>query len=354
MGREVGSSGTPHIQGYVEFKQQHRHNKVVKMLGGHAWFFPRLAPKSVDAANYCKEDGAYVERGRISMPGAASVIQDLCEQIEDGVTPDDLVVENPGAMHQYGRIVDRRYGIFLRRKWRTWMTQGIWYCGPTGTGKSHVAYEGFDPVTHYVFRNDHGWWDGYNGQKIVIFNDFRGSEIAYNILLQLVDKFPMYVSCRNKEPVPFLAETVIITSPYSPEELYGGKADHVDSLEQLIRRFTVVQMNVRFLQPVSERSGGNNETPETDEKSVVATAVPVPVKRASAPPPDYSKFAKVMKERELALALEASKWQSQAEANVRAHKLTLKDIVVDTPVYVRLGAKPIVGVDIPPLPILPF
>ena len=132
--------------------------------------------------------------------------------------------------------------MLLRKRFRTEMTQGIWYHGPTAVGKSHKAFEGFDPQTHYVWKLNEksGWQDGYAGQETVIINDFRG-EIPYNEMLQLVDKWPHSVPRRGREPAPFLAKTVIVTSSLSPAQVYHRRAEE-DSLNQLLRRFDVIEL----------------------------------------------------------------------------------------------------------------
>jgi len=150
---------------------------------------------------------------------------------------EEICINSPSIYHQYGRTLNKLEDIALRKKFRSWMTKGIWRYGPTGTGKSHMAFEGFHPETHYVYPNDSGWWDGYVGQETVIINEFRG-EIKYSELLDLVDKWPKTVKRRNREPVPFLAKTVIINSCKSPCEVYNNLSA-TDSLSQLYRRFEI-------------------------------------------------------------------------------------------------------------------
>lgn len=244
FGFEVGDMGTPHLQGYIEFASSKRWSTIHKLLPGcHTEARKGTAQ---EAADYCKKDGDYYEDGVISRQGARPDLDALKVDImEHGKSVDDICVEHPMLFHQYGRTLSRLEDIALRKKFRTEMTQGIWYWGPTAVGKSHRAFKettgtDFDPSTHYVWKNDHDWQCGYTGQETVIINDFRG-EIKYNELLQLVDKWPYTLNRRGREPVPFLAKLVIITSSIPPDECYRRRAAE-DSIEQLNRRFKVIEV----------------------------------------------------------------------------------------------------------------
>lgn len=241
-GKEVGESGTPHLQGYVEFKKQKSLSAMKKALPRAHLEKRRGTAK--EAADYCKKDGDFIERGVISNQGKRVDLIEIADRVTNGASVDEIVQENPHAFHCYGRTLERIELIRLRRSFRTWMTKCVWYWGPTGTGKSHKAFEGYSPETHYVWTDDKGWWDGYVGQATVIMNDFRGS-VPYNQLLQLIDKYPHKVSWRSRESVPFLAKKIIITSSLPPDMVYKKRMEE-DSLDQLLRRCEVVHMAVKY------------------------------------------------------------------------------------------------------------
>jgi len=137
----------------------------------------------------------------------------------------------------------KEYQDLKRRKiFRTWQTTGEWLWGATGVGKSHKAFKGFNPETHYVLEPaDNGWWDSYEGQEIVIINDFRG-EVKFEEMLTLIDKWPKSVKRRCRETTPFLAKHVIITSAKEPKEVYSA---FLDDIAQLERRITVRKISSR-------------------------------------------------------------------------------------------------------------
>lgn len=241
---EVGEEGTPHLQGYTEFSKQFTVKTLKKRNRRISWHARQGTQEQ--AINYCKYDSwpeltklndIIVEIGTPKQQGKRTDIEEVKDEIIGGKPVDAICLENPSFYHQYGRTLHKIEDICLRKKYRKWMTTCDWYFGPTGIGKSHKAFENFNPETHYVWKDDNGWQDGYTGQETVIINEFRGS-IAYATLLQLIDKYPFELRRRGREPVPFLAKHIIITSSLSPAETYHNLAAN-DALEQLYRRVKV-------------------------------------------------------------------------------------------------------------------
>ena len=241
------TTGKQHYQSFMTMKNQYTFSSMKKYLKkwlGVDCHFEMMAGSLSENEDYCSKDGQFTELGAKAKQGQRTDLIDLKTDIFSGnVTVDNIACDNPNIYHQYGRTLSKIEDIYLRSKFRTEMTIGIWYYGDTGVGKSHKAFEGFTPSTHYVFPNDNGWWDGYTQQETIIINDFRG-DMPYNELLQLVDKWPHTVRRRCREPMPFTSKFVIITSSLPPEEIYKNRNEK-DKIEQLLRRFTVTKLDAQ-------------------------------------------------------------------------------------------------------------
>lgn len=256
--KETGESGTPHLQGYIEFINA-RSLMGVKKLMPTAHLEIRLS-SALNASNYCKKgdqphseweefrqngpnfgrNANYREYGTISAQGTRTDLKEIKNDIFSGKKVDDIALESPMLFHQYGRTLNKLEDLAMRQRFRSEMTTGTWYYGPTNVGKSHAALKDFHPSTHYIYPNDGGWWDGYTQQDTVIFNDFRG-EIDFNHLLQLIDKWPHFVRRRNREPMPFTSKHIIITSSHHPSMIYDPNHDDIN---QLLRRITLIKVSI--------------------------------------------------------------------------------------------------------------
>lgn len=240
-GKEVcPTTGRHHWQGFVYYQHPKTLSAVIKILRPHHVEICRGSLDQNEA--YCKKAGIYTEVGERPCQGERSDLFVLKQEVMEGRrTVDEITIAQPWMYHQYGRTLNRLEDLRMRNIWRTEMTTCTWYVGKTGVGKSHKAFENYTPETHYVLRDDLGWWEDYTQQEIVVLNDFRG-EIKFNELLQMIDKWPYFVRRRNRSPIPFVSKHVIITCPKRPEEIYFNIADDGERIDQLLRRVDVVEI----------------------------------------------------------------------------------------------------------------
>lgn len=241
-GFEVGQSGTRHIQGFLYMNNDKTLSAMKKKFHSTAHLEPQKGT-SVQASDYCKKDGKFVERGEIPQQGRRTDLTSLKDEILAGKKVDDIVLEDPEMYHKYGRTLHKIEDLRMRKTYRTTMTEGVWLYGTTGTGKSEAAFKDFNPDTHYHYKYDNSdWQDGYTQQDIVIIDEFRG-QIPMHSLLTMVDKHPNHVmKRRGREPLPFVSKKVIVTSSMHPRDVYKNLNEN-DKLEQLLRRFKIINLN---------------------------------------------------------------------------------------------------------------
>lgn len=238
-------SGRLHHQTYFYFKNARSGIPSALKKMGDWWgdthcFVEGMRGNFKDNEEYCSKESTLTKLGEEPKQGFRGDLEETAQAIQNGdVTVDEIAVTDPTMFHQYGRTLERIETIALRRRWRTEMTEGLWITGPSHSGKSHEAFEGYHPDTHFVKDLSCEWWDGYKGQEIVILNEFRG-QIPFSELLALVDKWPHMVKQRCRESVPFLAKKVIVTSILSPEACYHGKTGD-EPWSQFHRRFKLTQ-----------------------------------------------------------------------------------------------------------------
>lgn len=83
VGREQAASGTLHIQGYFEFSHRVRLRSAKEALHMPLAHFEVRVGTAIQASNYCKKDGQFLEQGSISKPKQGSR-SDLERWVFDG------------------------------------------------------------------------------------------------------------------------------------------------------------------------------------------------------------------------------------------------------------------------------
>lgn len=240
IGREVGSSGTKHLQCYVQFRSRKSLAAVKRVLGNriHAEVARGTAEQNV---KYCSKEGDYVERGVITLQGKRSDLDAFVASARRGTSWEEAVENYAGVLARYGKFADRvlaKYSVP-----RDWESEVFVYWGETGTGKSKRAFE--EAQNPYVHSGG-VWFDGYSGEADVVFDDFGGSEFKLTYLLKLLDRYPMRVPVKGGF-VNWVPRRIFITSNYCPKDWYpNAKDEHVKAL---FRRITKVIVFRRLQNP---------------------------------------------------------------------------------------------------------
>jgi len=106
IGKEVGSSGTPHLQGHVTFETKKRLTWITKNLGQAHYSLVRSIPHSIE---YCKKDGNFTEYGTSpnvsSQQGKRSDLELFILSVREGMVDfKDLREAHPLVMAKYHRF----------------------------------------------------------------------------------------------------------------------------------------------------------------------------------------------------------------------------------------------------------
>lgn len=232
---EVGEEGTPHLQGYVEFKRTVRLSYCKKLLARAHWE-PRRGSRD-EARAYCMKDETRVdgpyEYGTWNAEGQGNRT-DMVQLKDDIVAgkPLQYILENhPGSAIRYRNNI--RAFLAEQVKPRSWKTEVHILYGPTGTGKTRYVMDTYPDV--FIKQNDTKWWDGYDKHETVLLDEFYGW-IPFHWLLRLLDRGPVKVEVKNGQ-VEFVPKRIFITSNARPDHWYKNDklAEHWPSF---VRRIT--------------------------------------------------------------------------------------------------------------------
>nr|WAE42345.1 MAG: replication associated protein [Cressdnaviricota sp.] len=233
---------TPHYQGYIEFGSARTFKSVSKLLGGRCHLEPRRGTAS-EAATYCKKAGDFKERGVMKQQGHRTDLDGAIKLVQDCKSLQQIAEEFPKEVVLFSKGLEKLHNLLLTD--RKGPPNVTWLWGETGVGKSRWATD----CESFYMKDRSKWWDGYDQQKRIIFDDFNGWD-DFQDLLKILDRYP-YSGQTKGSYVRINSPEIFITSYYAPNHYYDG-----DDLKQLMRRVTAV---VNLCAECTEVPKGNSE-----------------------------------------------------------------------------------------------
>jgi len=162
---------------------------------------------------------------------------------DDGINAAKTMIDNGASMQEIRRelpVTSRKYrsGIekahFMFGRTRTWQTDCIVYYGPPGTGKTQYAEAKYPNA--YIW-NGSKWFDGYDGQEVVLVHDFEGELVAPGFFKRLVDHDSCTVEVK-KSHVRFIAKVVVVTTNTHPSNWFRNFRYTSDDQAGVLRRIS--------------------------------------------------------------------------------------------------------------------
>nr|QJI53596.1 MAG: replication associated protein [Circoviridae sp.] len=230
VGKEVGENQTIHLQGYVHWKREKSFRQMKDLMPrAH---IEEAKGSDLDNDEYCGKGGDLLLRvGEPSKQGKRSDLERAVAAVKAGRSLRDIASAYSATYVRYGRGL-RELRLLIGCVERDFKTEVHVIIGPPGGGKSRwIASQEGDK--YYKPRSD--WWDGYDGQEIVVLDDFYGW-IQYDELLRICDRYPHRVPVKGGY-VNFNSRKVFISSNKHAQEWYTCEYAK-NNLEALFRRFT--------------------------------------------------------------------------------------------------------------------
>jgi len=216
-----------HWQGYIELKGRATAPQIATVLGWldtqhfrGLWMDGARAKQSESIA-YTKKletrSGIQYEWGVPKPPGAIEERERLVQDLQAGMSMDEISCRYPRMVLQYGANVERLKRQFDKpMPWRDVTT--FCFYGASGTGKTSAVYSRHAHEDVYAKLKGE-FWDGYEGQPVILLDEFDGTQLAYTELLKVLDGHPLRVNIKGSSRAANWTN-VYICSNVHPDSFY--------------------------------------------------------------------------------------------------------------------------------------
>lgn len=169
---------------------------------------------SVDASDYCKKDGHFEEFGEMGKgQGTRNDCITVRDAIANGATRKDLLDNDAtcSAFFRMQRGIEATFKEYQKPLPRDDIDVALFFGFP-GQGKSSTAQKVFPDA---YWKNNTKWWDGYNGENTVIWDEFGGWSCAPCDYNKIFDRYPLWIENKGGF-IPLRANKFIIISNFTP------------------------------------------------------------------------------------------------------------------------------------------
>ena len=254
MSDEVGEQGTYHTHLYLASSAVIRFSMIKKRFDGS--HFEMAKGTSDQNRDYVFKEGKWVDDKKketnlpetheewgdcpVERQGARNDIHDLYSMIKEGMTNYQILEENADYMMHLDKVERVRQTLKEEQYKTTWRDLEVTYIqGTTGSGKTRHVMElyGYDNV-YRVTDYDHPF-DGYKGEDVVLFEEFRSS-LKVQDMLNYLDGYPVVLPCRYLNKVACFTKVYIASNNTLMQQYEQIQRDYTETWLAFLRRINKV------------------------------------------------------------------------------------------------------------------
>lgn len=243
-GKEVGESGTPHLQGFVSFKNE-------KSLAQMQDYIPRshLEKKRgtfKEASDYCKKDNDYFEHGTLPMDQKEKGLAEAerwkmaFDCVKEGRLDEMDVQIKCTHLKSIEYAVQKEMMCKIDTSTLDGPMEHEWIYGEPDTGKSRWV----DQTYPGCYKKDpkERWWDKYHGQEVVSIEDFDIYQKAQGgDMKRWLDRYSFLAAVKGGY-LEIRPKKIIVTSNHHPEEIW----DDPMTVAAILRRVKVMKFTGKW------------------------------------------------------------------------------------------------------------
>lgn len=192
--------------------------------------------------DYVQKAGKWADNEKGEMPiekqGKSKDVDKMWEMLKDGATNLEIIENVPSAMIHIDKVERSRSLLRDAQFASSWRALEVTYIfGSTGSGKTRSVMDRYGYQSCYRVTDYKHPFDTYDGQDVIIFEEFRGG-LKHGDMLNYLDGYPLLLPCRYFNRQACYTKVFIITN-IPPDAQYLNV--DTESRQAFYRRITSVK-----------------------------------------------------------------------------------------------------------------
>lgn len=247
---EIGEQGTLHTHLYVVFNNSVMFETLHKRFYG-AHIVPTNGTNQ-ENRDYIRKDGKWLNDAKhgTNLPDTfeewgelphdrsrhESQSKQIMQMIHEGKSNAEILEAIPTAFNKL-HFIDQARQTLIQEKYKdSWRSLNVIYLwGDTGAGKTRSVMEAYGYSKVYQVTNYTHPFDGYNGQDVIIFEEFRSS-LKIDDMLKYLDGYPLMLPCRYTDRVACYTKVFIISNISLEQQYPNVQVDNPETWAAFRRR----------------------------------------------------------------------------------------------------------------------
>lgn len=257
---EIGDEGTPHTHIYIQFNNPRSFNTIKNAFP--AAHIDNCYGTPQENRNYIRKEGKYAESEKSTTnlketffefgecpeehQGARNDVVVLYDLVKDGATDYEIIEANPNFISRLDTTEKVRQILRdeqFKNQFRD-MTVSYIY-GLTGSGKTRYVMDKYGYTNVYRVTDYSHPFDGYKGQDVVVFEEFRSS-LRIQDMLNYLDGYPLELPCRYNNKIACFTKVYLITNIPLSEQFKSVQKEAPETWKAFLRRIHSVYKNEGF------------------------------------------------------------------------------------------------------------
>ena len=254
MADEIGENGTYHTHIYVQGRGGINFSTIKKRFdGGH---FEMAKGTALENKEYVSKSGKWEHDKKhetqvpdtfeewgdmpVERQGSRNDLADVYSMIKQGLTNFQIVEQVPDMMLHLDKLDIVRQTIKDEEFSEVWRDLQVEYIfGDTGTGKTRTIMEKYGYKNVYRVTDYKHPFDGYMGQDVILFEEFRSS-LPLGDMLKYLDGYPVVLPCRYANKQACFTKVFICTNISLSKQYPDLQRECLLDFIALVRRIQVV------------------------------------------------------------------------------------------------------------------
>ena len=168
-------------------------------------------------------EGTFEEFGEcpVEHQGKSKDVEKILDMLKDGASNLEIVDAVPSAMMNIDKVERTRSLLRDAQFTDSWRDLEVSYIfGKTGSGKTRSVMDKYGYANCYRVTDYKHPFDTYDGQDVLIFEEFRGG-LKHGDMLNYLDGYPLLLPCRYFNRQACYTKVFIITN-VPPDAQYGN------------------------------------------------------------------------------------------------------------------------------------